>query len=248
MNSTKPKQKPTINDTFDNNGNNALKINLDPISEKGLAFFIQRPKRREPMERIIGSIIAFFFLFGCATTVIKSKPSGADVYYDEKVLGKTPYTFTSGATAGTKWLMTLKKEGYNDNPVQIKKNHADVGMIVLGCFFIVPFFWWADFPDEYNFEMEKLESKPTSISTKPQVTSPEKPITSTPVTPSMGTEKIVTVTWTFANIRSGAGNDYPVVTTVKQGDKLTVIGELGEWFNVKVEGGQQGWVSNRVVK
>jgi uncharacterized protein YgiM (DUF1202 family) len=62
------------------------------------------------------------------------------------------------------------------------------------------------------------------------------------------TEKIVTVTWTFANIRSDPGDNYPVVTTVKQGDKLTVIGESGEWFNVRVEGGQQGWISNRVVK
>jgi uncharacterized protein YgiM (DUF1202 family) len=77
---------------------------------------------------------------------------------------------------------------------------------------------------------------------------PEKPITSTPVTPPMGTEKIVTVTWTFANIRSDAGDSYPVVTTVKQGDKLTVIGESGEWFNVRLENGQEGWISNGVVK
>ena len=62
------------------------------------------------------------------------------------------------------------------------------------------------------------------------------------------TEKIVSVTWTFANIRSGAGDNHPVVTTVKQGDKLTVIGESGEWFNVQLESGQQGWINNRVVK
>ena len=62
----------------------------------------------------------------------------------------------------------------------------------------------------------------------------------------MGAEKIVT--WTFANIRSGAGDNYPVVTTVKQGDKLTVIGESGDWFNVRLENGQEGWISNRVVK
>jgi len=59
---------------------------------------------------------------------------------------------------------------------------------------------------------------------------------------------LVTVTWTFANIRSGVGNDYPVVKYVKQGDKLTVIGESGDWLNVRFENGQQGWISNRVVK
>ena len=61
-------------------------------------------------------------------------------------------------------------------------------------------------------------------------------------------QKLVTVTWTLANIRSGIGNDYPVVKFVKQGDKLTLIGESGDWFNVRFENGQQGWISNRVVK
>jgi SH3-like domain-containing protein len=214
-----------------------------------MGFLIQRLKRRYPMKKLIALMLVFFFFFGCATTIIKSKPSGAEIYKGEELQGKTPYRFSSGAIAGTKWDFTLKREGYNDNPVQIKKNHADIGVILVGLFLFWPLLlWWGDFPDEYNFEMEKLESKPTSISTEPQVTSPAKPITSTPVTRSMGTEKIVTVTWTFANIRSGAGNDYSVVTSVKQGDKLIVIGELGDWFNVRLEGGQQGWISNKVVK
>ncbi len=58
----------------------------------------------------------------------------------------------------------------------------------------------------------------------------------------------VTVTWTLANIRSGLGNDYPVVKYVQQGDKLTVIGESGDWLHVSFGSGRQGWISNRVVK
>jgi uncharacterized protein YgiM (DUF1202 family) len=65
---------------------------------------------------------------------------------------------------------------------------------------------------------------------------------------SVQDRRIVTVKWTFVIIRSGARNDYPIVTTVKQGDKLIVIGELGEWFQVQLESGQQGWVNNRVLK
>ena len=45
---------------------------------------------------------------------------------------------------------------------------------------------------------------------------PEKPITSTPITPSSGRTKIFT--WTFGNIRSGPGHNYPVITTVRKGD------------------------------
>ena len=61
-------------------------------------------------------------------------------------------------------------------------------------------------------------------------------------------KNLVTVTWTFANIRSGIGNDYPIVKFVKQGDKLKVIGASGDWFNISLEDGQEGWISSRVVK
>jgi len=88
----------------------------------------------------------------------------------------------------------------------------------------------------------------TDLPNKPKVPPPEKPSISTPVAPASGKANIATVIWTFANIRSGPGNNYPLVTTVKQGDKLTVIGESGEWLNVRLVDGQQGWVSNRVVK
>lgn len=86
------------------------------------------------------------------------------------------------------------------------------------------------------------------VSPKSSISIPEKPMPSTVVTPSLGTLNTITVTWTSANIRSGAGNNYPVITTVKQGDMLTVIGEYVDWFNVRLENGQQGWISNRVVK
>jgi uncharacterized protein YgiM (DUF1202 family) len=62
-------------------------------------------------------------------------------------------------------------------------------------------------------------------------------------------KNIVTVTWTSADIRSGAGNEFPVVTNVKQGDKLILLGEDGEWLKVQLENGsQEGWISNGVVK
>ena len=84
--------------------------------------------------------------------------------------------------------------------------------------------------------------------TKPQESAPQIPTTPTPATPSMGVEMIVTVIWTFANIRSGAGNEFAVVTTVKQGDRLTVIGEKQEWLNVRLEDGKEGWINSGVVK
>lgn len=75
-----------------------------------------------------------------------------------------------------------------------------------------------------------------------------KPVSSAPVAPHSDTTNIVAVTWTSANIRSGAGNEFPVVEIVKQGDKLTLVGENREWFNVRLVNGKEGWINSRVVK
>jgi hypothetical protein len=74
-----------------------------------------------------------------------------------------------------------------------------------------------------------------------------KPKLLAPVPPSLSAN-IVVVTGTSANIRSGSGNEFSIVTTVKQGDKLILLGEYGEWFNVRLENGQEGWINNRFAK
>jgi hypothetical protein len=205
--------------------------------------------RRYPMKKIIASSIAFFFLLGCASaTLIKSNPPGAKLYLDGQLKGETPYTYADRAAAGTMKSVTLKKEDYKDFTGHIKREVLSVGALIGGLFFLIPLIWILEYPPEYIFEMEKTESKLSDTPQKPQVTPPEKPVTTTPVAPSPGTANILTVNWTFANIRSGAGDNYPVVTTVKQGDKLTVIGESGDWFNVRLENGQEGWISNKVAK
>jgi hypothetical protein len=201
------------------------------------------------MKKIIASSIALLFLFGCASaTIIKSNPPGAKLYLDGQLEGETPYTYADRAAAGTMKSVTLKKEGYKDFSGHIKREELSVGALIGGILILIPLIWVLEYPPEYTFEMEKLEGKVSEFPQKPQVTRPEKPVTKTPATPSPGPVNIITVGWTFANIRSGAGDNYPVVTTVKQGDKLTVIGESGEWFNVRLESGQEGWISNRVVK
>ena len=58
----------------------------------------------------------------------------------------------------------------------------------------------------------------------------------------------VVVTGTSSNIRTGAGNKFPIVTTVNQGAKLTLLGEYGKWLNVRLENGQEGWIHSRFVQ
>jgi uncharacterized protein YgiM (DUF1202 family) len=97
-------------------------------------------------------------------------------------------------------------------------------------------------PPEIKSSAEKVDTTP-----KPQTSLPETPKISAPTTPSPRMN-IVVVTGTFANVRSGAGNEFPIVTTVKEGDKLVLLGESGEWFNVRLENGQGGWINSRFVK
>jgi hypothetical protein len=92
----------------------------------------------------------------------------------------------------------------------------------------------------------------TSVATpssplKENKTPPIKPQQLTPITPPP-VKNMVVVSGTSGNIRSGAGNEFGIVTTVKQGDKLVLIGEHGEWFNVTLENGQKGWINSRFVK
>jgi hypothetical protein len=94
---------------------------------------------------------------------------------------------------------------------------------------------------------KKSTPQELDATTKPQPSLPQKPPVVKPVTPPQGS-KYVTVTGTFANIRSGAGNDFPIVTTTKQGDKLILLGEYNEWFNVRLEDGQEGWINRMYTK
>ena len=94
---------------------------------------------------------------------------------------------------------------------------------------------------------KKLQPQGVETTTKPQAPLPEKPPIVKPATPSP-VKNIVVVTGTSANIRSGPGNEFSIVTIVKQGNKLTFLGEYGEWFNIRLENGQEGWINSRFVK
>jgi hypothetical protein len=72
----------------------------------------------------------------------------------------------------------------------------------------------------------------------------KKPITSTPITPSSGTTKILT--WDFSVVKSAPGSNYSSIATVRKGDKLTIMEQSGEWVRVRLENGQEGWVRSEV--
>ncbi len=74
---------------------------------------------------------------------------------------------------------------------------------------------------------EKAESAPATVTPPPQM---------------------VSVVASVVNIRSGPGMKNKVVTKVKKGDELELLGESGPWLNVKLSNGMEGWVYKALVR
>ncbi len=66
-----------------------------------------------------------------------------------------------------------------------------------------------------------------------------------PVTPPT---QMVSVTASAVNIRSGPGMKNKVITTVREGDELELLGESGSWLNVKLSNGMEGWIYKKLVR
>lgn len=83
----------------------------------------------------------------------------------------------------------------------------------------------------------------TIASAKP---SPEDP--TSPKDPGSETQgRIAIITGSVVNVRSGPGTSYDVVTQVRKGDTLTVLGESNDWYQVQTVDGYHGWVANWLV-
>ena len=106
------------------------------------------------------SIVFFVFIFfivGCAsTTTIKSRPDGANVYVDNIKVGVTPLTYSDTAIAGTTKALKLKKESYTPLETVIRKSEFQIGPCIGGLFVIFPFIWILGYPENYEFELEKI--------------------------------------------------------------------------------------------
>jgi hypothetical protein len=95
-------------------------------------------------------------------------------------------------------------------------------------------------PQDIAPPLRHVESPPL------ETTRPEKPITSTPIIPSLGTTIILT--WDFSVAYSGPGDNEPVIATFRKGDKLTILEQSGKWVKVRSENNQLGWIRSEVLE
>lgn len=59
---------------------------------------------------------------------------------------------------------------------------------------------------------------------------------------STASAEMVRVTVSLANIRSEAGSQYKIIASAKEGDLLPVVDSIKEWWKVRLQNGEQGWI------
>lgn len=120
--------------------------------------------------RTVSCFLACSVLFtGCySTTMIESVPSNAKVFIDGEYVGETPYSHTDSKIVGSSMIVKIEKEGFQPKVSTITKDEEpDVGAIIGGVFFMVPFLWTMQYKPTHTYELKSLsgiapESQPLS--------------------------------------------------------------------------------------
>ena len=94
-------------------------------------------------------------LAGCAsTTTIRSKPSGATVYVDNRLVGVTPCIYSDRRTSFSTVSVRLEKEGYEPvTTVMRRSGGVEYSALFFGGF-IFPLFWMMGYRGEYSYVLK----------------------------------------------------------------------------------------------
>jgi len=100
-------------------------------------------------------LILSLLLASCtSTTLIESVPSGAKLYINEEPVGTTPYTYSDTKIMFTSSFVRLEKEGYEPLTTTFTRDEeVDVGAIIGGIFFYVPFLWTMGYKPVHTYEL-----------------------------------------------------------------------------------------------
>jgi len=106
---------------------------------------------------ILGMVLSLLFMSCASTTTINSVPQGAKVYIDGQPVGRTPYIYSDTKIVLSETSIRLVKDGYRPfNTYMYRDEKADVGAIVGGFFFVVPFLWTLEYNPVHTYELEPL--------------------------------------------------------------------------------------------
>jgi len=152
--------------------------------------------------------------------LVVSIPDQSEVYMDSNLVGKTPILLKKDITESDHTLRVAKK-GYTDKTVRIRttKGYKLNATVYLGV------------------GEENLENEPEP--TKPQEELDE----STPTPAKNQTVTILETPNGFLRVRKDASLNSPEITRVKTGEKLVLLDEKTGWYQIELEDGESGWIS-----
>ena len=95
---------------------------------------------------------------GCSsTTQIESRPSGATVYINGEKMGTTPYAYNDTKIIGSATTLLLRKNGYEDFNVLLKRDEQiDYVPACAGFFTAVSWLWSMGYNDVHSYELTPL--------------------------------------------------------------------------------------------
>lgn len=107
---------------------------------------------------VTGLLLVILFFASCASsTLIQTYPSGAKVYINGVQSGRTPYWHTDTNIIGSVTDIDLVKEGYEPLYTSISRDEqVDVGAIIGGFCFGVPFLWSLRYYPTHSYELVPL--------------------------------------------------------------------------------------------
>jgi len=110
--------------------------------------------------RIFSSFLVSTLIFAScsSSTMIQSNPSKAKLYLDGAYVGETPFLHRDTKIVGSSMVVKLEKEGFKPLVSTITKDEeVDVGAVIGGVFFAVPFLWTMKYLPVHNYELKMIE-------------------------------------------------------------------------------------------
>lgn len=153
-----------------------------------------------------------------------SFPTDAKIELDANEIGKTPFLYKKPTESDH--LLKINKNGYKEKTVRIRtpKGYRLTVIAYLGVI----------------SGIEESVPPPTKTPLSPTL-SPS---------PTQGAAKVLILNTPtgFLRVRASYNITAAIVTTVSPGDTFRLIGEQGDWLEIKLTDGRSGWISSQYAK
>lgn len=112
------------------------------------------------MFRICSLAIVILLASCTSTTMIQSVPSGAKVKINGEYVGETPVEYSDSKISFSRSDMSLELAGYQTFETSLYKDEkVNVGAVVGGLFFWVPFLWAMEYKPEHTYTLLPLRDE-----------------------------------------------------------------------------------------